>query len=270
MICPTLNYKLIEDALFGHTIFITKIKLQMKKAIIFVLLACLSTTKGKAQYWDKAFTSDLLILDEFVKRSEKGISFDDPLSYQGTPYNSPSYLPGNVYKDDKLLATNVGLRYNAIADEIEIKETLGTPDEEAKVLTKSEDVYVKIADNIFVFVPYQGGIENGGYFQVLFEGNQIQLYKKLEKKFTAAKKAKSTMLQDTPAKFTDKPEYYIVTRTGKFYVLPKSKNKKLKVFGSNKDMIKAYINENRLDLNDEKDLRGVIKYYDTVGSVSPQ
>ena len=240
----------------------------MKRATIFILLACLTSAIGNAQYWDKLFTSDLLLLDEYIKRTAKGISFDDPSSYQGTPYNNPSYLPGNVYKDDKLLATNVGLRYNAIADEIEIKESISTSNEEAKVLTKSDDVYVKIVDDIFVFVPYQGGVENGGYFQVLFEGNQIQLYKKLEKKFTPEKKAKSTLLQDTPAKFTNRPEYYIVTRIGKFYVLPKSKNKKLKVFGSNKDMMKEYVIENKLDLNDEKDLMKAIKYYDTVGSVS--
>ncbi|MGJ8664902.1 MAG: hypothetical protein ACSHW7_00920 [Patiriisocius sp.] len=241
----------------------------MKKSIITVLLICLFSGATKAQYWDKQFTSDLLILDEYVKRSEKGIDFKDTNSYTGTPYNNPSYLNGSIYKNDKLLATNVGLRYNAIADEIEVKKSLTADDEDAKPLTKSPDIYVKIVNEIFVFVPYQGGIEGGGYFRVNYEGSQINLYEKLEKKFTPERKSKNTLTQSVPAKFKDELTYYIVTKTGKFYQMPKSKSKKFNVFGENKDLVKKYVKDNDLDMDNEKDLISVLKYYEnTLSSVS--
>ena len=234
----------------------------MKKIILGLAIAVFGTTTINAQYWDKQFTSDLLMLDEYIKRNEKGISFDDTNTYIGTPYNNSEYLTGNVYKSNKLLATDVALRYNCIADEMEIKENLSASRDDARVLTKSEDIYVKIAGDIFVFVPYQGGIENGGYFEILFEGSQIQLYKKHIKKFTKERKATSSLTSGSKAKFEDRPEYYIVTRTGKFYALPESNKRKLKVFGTNKELIKDFVNQNTLDLSDEQDLIKVINYYD--------
>ena len=236
----------------------------MRKIILGFAIALFSISTINAQYWDKQFTSDLILLDEYIKRNEKGITFEDTNSYVGTPYNNANYLTGNVYKNDKLLATNVALRYNCIADEMEIKENISAPADAARVLTKSEDIYVKIGTDIFVFVPYQGGIENGGYFEVLFEGNQINLYKKHVKRFTEARKATSSLTTGTKAKFEDRPEYYIVTKTGKFYALPKSNKRKLKVFGSNKELISDYVIEKDLDLSNEIDLINVINYYDKV------
>ena len=242
----------------------------MKKKMLIVMALCLfGMTYIQAQVFDtpygtRQFTNDLYQLDEYIQRGSRGIDFKDTDSYTGTPYNNPSYLPGNVYNGDELLASNVALRYNAIADEMEIKESLTTTDTEAKVLTKSPDIFVKIGGDIFVFVPYQGGIENGGYFQVLFEGQKYDLFKKLVKEFTPLKKASTSITRDIPPKFTDKPVYYIVTKSGKFYELPSSRKKKLKVFAENEGMMKSYVNDNDLDLNKERDLIKAIRYYNGV------
>lgn len=228
-------------------------------ATTFVTAQNFSTPSGNRQ-----FTSELFQIDEYIKRQDQGVEYSDTDSYKGTPYNNPSYLVGNVYKGDELLANNVALRYNAMADEIEIKESITSNDEDAKLLTKSPDIYVKIVNDLFVFVPYKGGIENGGYFQVLFEGNTYDLFKKLVKDFIPPKTASTSLTRDTPAKFIDKPVYYIVTKNGKFYELPSSKNKKLKVFSENKEAVKSYVKEKGLDLNKEEDLLKVIKHYDTM------
>ncbi len=244
----------------------------MKKSIITVLLVCLFSGVSNSQndnFWSKQFTSDLFLIDGYIKRNAKGIQFKETNSYVGTPYNNPSYLNGSVYKDGQLLATNVALRYNCIADEMEIKESLTSDDESAKVLTKSPDIYVKILNDIFVFVPYQGGIENGGYFKVINEGQQMDLYLKMEKKFTPKKKSANSLVRSVPAKFKDESTYYIVTKTGKFYQMPKSKSKKFNVFGENKDLVKKYVKDNDLDMDNEKDLISVLKYYEnTLSSVS--
>lgn len=212
----------------------------------------------------RQITNTALSLDQYIKRFDNGVDFNDVKSYKGTPYNSPIFLPGNIYEKTALLATEVALRYNAVADEMEVKESIATPDEEAKVLTKSIDIFVKINGEIFIFAPYQGGIEKGGYFQVLFEGSQYSFYKKLIKKFIPAKKASTSITTDTPAMFQDKPVYYIVTKAGRFYEFPSSKNKKIKVFGDQKDAIKNYVKENDLDLNHEKDLKKTVIYFDSL------
>lgn len=237
--------------------------------LIIVLIVLGATFSTSAQQFDQGgygsrqFTSDLFQLDEYIKRQNAGIDFSDTDSYTGTPYNHPNYLLGNVYKNDSLWATNVALRYNAMADEMEIKESLESKDSEAKVLTKSPDVYVKIMNDIYIFAPYKGGIEGGGYFHVLFEGDKIGLFKKPKKSFTEGKKAKTSITRDMPAGFKDRPVYYIVDKSGKYYELPGSRSKKLKVFGKNKDAIKKFVGEKQLDLNVERDLIRVIKYYDT-------
>ncbi len=239
----------------------------MRKFILIAAVLSISFN-NTAQSFDGAyqtrqFVNDLYQLDEYIKRRNKGIDFQDTNTYTGTPYNNPHYLLGNVYKNDELWANNVALRYNAMADEIEIKESLTANDTEAKVLTKSPDVFVKIVNDIYIFAPYKGGIEGGGYFMVLFEGDKIGLFKKPKKKFTPEKKATTSITRDLPASFKDKPVYYIVDKSGKYYELPSSRSKKLKVFGSNKDAIKRYVAENKLNLNIEKDLLRVVKYYDT-------
>jgi len=235
----------------------------MKKYILIAAVLGLAFNSSAQGIYTMRFVNGLYQADEYVKRQNKGIEFKETESYTGTPYNDPNYILGNVYKNDELWATGVALRYNAMADEIEIKESLSTDDAQAKVLTKTPDVFVKIVNDIYIFAPYKGGIEEGGYFIVLFEGDKIGLLKKPKKKFTPEKKASTSITRDLPASFRDKPVYYIVDKKGKYYELPSSRNKKLKVFGTNKDVIKRYVAEKGLDLNNEKDLLRVIKHYDT-------
>jgi len=235
----------------------------MRKYILIAAVLGLAFNSSAQGFNTMRFINGLYQADEYVKRQNKGIDFKETESYTGTPYNDPNYLLGNVYKNDELWATGVALRYNAMADEIEIKESLSTDDAQAKVLTKTPDVFVKIVNDIYIFAPYKGGVEEGGYFIVLFEGDKIGLLKKPKKKFSPEQKARTSITRDLLASFRDKPVYYIVDEKGKYYELPSSRNKKLKVFGSNKDAIKRYVSEKRLDLNNEKDLLRVIKHYDT-------
>ena len=232
--------------------------------ITLALLICVSTASIAQQFDGKVFTSDLFRVDEFIKRQDKNVDYTNTNEYQGTPYNHPSFLNGNIYKNDELLATNVAIRYNAVADELEIKESLTKPDSEAKLLTKSPDIFVKIMKDIYIFAPYKGGIEGGGYFQVLFEGEKVDLYKKLKKNFKPKQKASSSITRDVPAKFSDDITYYLADKNGKFFEMPSSRNKKIKVFGKSAKEIKEYVKDNGLDLNDEKDLLRAVKYYDTL------
>ncbi|WP_432412662.1 hypothetical protein [Rasiella sp. SM2506] len=240
----------------------------MKKCIIIFILFSIGSSGLEAQETQtRRFINGIYQLDEFIKRQDKFVDYKDTASYNGTPYNNPSFLPGNVYQNKKLMASNVALRYNAVADEIEIKEYLETPISKAKPLPKSPDIFVKIVDAIFVFVPYLGRIEDGGYFQVLYEGDKIDIFKKLNKKFYPAKPAKTSITRNILAKFEDRPVYYLVAKNGKFYELPSARSKKLKVFGKYQEVIKKFVAKNKLNLNNEEDLIDTIIYFNSLENI---
>lgn len=180
----------------------------------------------------------------------------NPENYKGTPYHSDNFLTGNVYIENEIILSNVALRYNAIADEIEFKESLNSNDKEVKALVKSKEIYAKIMKDIFVFIPSEG------YYLVVFDGDNFSLLKKVTKKYFPAKKAKNNYERSTLAEFEDRFSYSIFTRNGEMMEFPKSKSKKLKVFGNSEKLIKDYIKKYHLDLNKEKDLKKVIIYLD--------
>jgi len=186
----------------------------------------------------------------------------NPENYKGTPYHSDNFLTGNVYIENELILSNVALRYNAIADEIEFKESLNSNDKEVKALVKSKEIYAKIMKDIFVFIPSEG------YYLVIFDGDNFSLLKKITKKYFPAKKAKNNYETSTLAEFEDRFSYSIYTKNGEMTEFPKSKSKKLKAFGNSEKLIKDYIKKYNLDLNKEKDLKKVIIYLDGVEGAS--
>ncbi|GGD83241.1 hypothetical protein [Planktosalinus lacus] len=185
------------------------------------------------------------------------------LNYIGSPYTNDNYLAGDIYHKNKLVAENVPLRYNALVDEMEFKPKFETPDNESSALMKSPEIDVRIGQKVFVFVPYQGGVEKGGYFEVLRRGEKYDLFKKYNKKYIPEQEAKTSMTKDRPAKFIDNPVYYIVRGDGKFIELPDKNRKFSKLFSGNENEINNYIKSKNLDLKNESDLLKVIAYIDS-------
>lgn len=184
--------------------------------------------------------------------------------YIGSPYSNPIFLLGKIYEDNKIIASNYALRYNAMFDEIEVKETLYEEDSNMKVLSKSPELYVKIMNDMFVYVPSSTTNKNAGYFQVLHVGDNCNLYKKVYKKHYPAKKAQNSFEKDVIAKYVDRSTYYLVMQDGEFKEFSSSKNKILRTFGDKQDDVKKYVKKGKLDVNEETDLMKVVKYYDSL------
>jgi hypothetical protein len=176
-------------------------------------------------------------------------------------YVNPNFLVGNIYQDDKLLKTNIPMRYNAYADEIEIKSHVSEKNYGA--LMKDPSIYVKINKDIYVFIPYEDSNEKGGYFNILADGKTYDLYKKTTAYFQEPQKARTSYQNDTPPTFGKATKYYLV-QNGKFFELPTNKAKVLKVMDSKKSELKTYIGENNLDVDKEADLIKVVTYYDSL------
>lgn len=187
---------------------------------------------------------------------------EDPQSYDGTPYYKQSFLMGNIYFENELLDRNVPLRYNALNDEIEYKESATDSDKDAKALIKSKDLYVTIMGETFVFIPSKG------YFLVLSDGNNFSFLKKITKKYFAPREPENSFDKGALAKFSDRFTYNIFTKEGVLKEFPKSKKKRLKVFGKSEKLVSKYIKEHKLDISDEKDLKKVIMHLDGVEGAS--
>ncbi len=237
----------------------------MKKTLILLnILIFMGTVSPSAQITTHKAQRSVQVFIEHVDRlGNDNLDYLED-EYTGTPYNNPIFLLGTIYENNNAIASNYALRYNAMADEIEVKETLYIEDSEAKTLTKSPDLYVKIMDEMFVFVPTEQSKQDPGYFKVLHVGNNYNLYKKISKKYFPARKAQNSFEKDVSANFADRSTYYLVSQDGKFEKFEKSKNKRLKVFGDRQDEIKKYIKKGRLDITDAEDLLKIVKYYDTI------
>lgn len=208
--------------------------------------------------------SDLSLkrINDAARADEGVIDFDKPKTYIGSPYQNPEFKLGSITKNDSVLFDNIALRYNVISDQMELKENLSLSNDEIRNLKKQVDYVVHIDGKKFEFVPYEGKMSEGDYFEVFYEGRQVDLYKKHFKEVRYPIKASTSLTRDIPAMFTDEPEYFLVTKRKKFYQFPDSRNAKFKVFGGQADAMKNFAKENDLDVNKEEDLLMVVKHFE--------
>ena len=204
----------------------------------------------------------LMKINDAAAQDDGVIDFDNPNTYIGTPYSNPDFVLGSIYRNDSLIFNMVALRYNAISDQIEIKESLSTPNEEIRNLKKSAELVAKIGKTKFIFMPYEGEVSKGDFLEIIYDGTQVDIYKKHEKDVRYPIKASSSITRDLPAKFTDKPLYFLVTRRQQFYLFPKSRKSKFKIFGQKEGLMKSYAKENKLDANVEEDLIQIVSHYE--------
>ena len=189
---------------------------------------------------------------------------DHAYTYTGSPYENKAFQKGFVFRDGVILASNVGLRYNAARDEFEIKKSLNTSNYAAKVLMQSEDIYVKIMNRLFVFIDKDEETGIGGYYEVLHEGERLSLYKKLSKDFIEGKKSINSIAADILPQYKVKEELFLMNESKELMELPSSRNGKINSFAQNKKQIKQHIRDRKLNINKNYDLVKLLRYYDSL------
>jgi hypothetical protein len=240
----------------------------MKKTIFaLALISALAIQKTKAQLTTLADQRNVLAFLENAERIGSNNTLYLPDDVVGSPYSNPIFLLGDIYEQNKVIASNYALRYNAFKDEIEVKEDLYVEDIDTKILTKNPEVYVKIMDNMFVFRDAVEESNDAGYYQILHVGKVHSLYKKTAKKYYPAKKAQNSFEKDVLATFVDRPTYYLVSKEGDFQKFGSSKKKILKLFQDKQPELKEMIKSRKLDVTEEEDLLKLVKYYDAISLV---
>ncbi len=230
-----------------------------KNIILFSLLSIISFADIKAQDGRMQTRKNVVMFDH-ISRNSFALDYVD--IYEGTPYNNPNFLIGDIYINNEITSSNSSLRYNIYADEIEVKVNPNDDESNLKALTKSPDIHIIILNDKFVYLSKTEGLSKGGYFLELQKGKNIMLYKKLIKKYFPEKKAKTSFERDIPASFVDKPLFYIKSKDGKMHKLPSSKGKLIKALSAFNKNIKSFIKSNKIDVTNEKGLIKAFKYCD--------
>ncbi len=198
--------------------------------------------------------------------SNQSITFEpEEVFYAGSAYENDAFARGTIFIKGRVVESNVLLRYNALRDEMEVKMDPNASDATAKVMVKDPDIYTRILNKIFVYSPKKEGIDYPGYFLVVYEGEHYMLYKKITKDFIEGTKSMNSMTRDIPNMYKEKEFYYLVNKkTGTFVLFPNSRNGKLALFGNKKKQVKAFVNNERLNINKEWALKKTVLYYDSL------
>lgn len=227
--------------------------------LLFAFLSIVPFSNMNAQDGNGVMqTKKNIVLFDLVSRNYLKLDYVE--IYEGTPYNNPNFLVGDIYINDKITAPNTSLRYNIYADEIEVKEYPTDDESNLKALTKSPDIYVTILKDKFVYIPMQESMSIDGYFKVLHEGKNNTLYKKLVKKYFPPKKAKTSFERDLPGSFKDRPIYFIMSKDGTMTELPTSKKKIAKALSQVNENVTSYIKKSKINVQNEDGLLKAFRY----------
>ena len=231
-------------------------KIQFSLLIIVALFIASPTTAQNATNFD-------LTNNEYLSSKTVPI-FTGADKYAGSPYATDDFERGKVFKNGKLVANNVGLRYNVKQEQIELKQDLNSSKIVANVVKPSEDIYVKIMNHLYIFIPSQSVDLKDGYYLVLHEGPKFDFYKKVLKEFIEGKKSMNSITRDIAPSYKDDEIYFVANKEGELIKLSNSRNKRLNVFPDSKKELKTYINDKKLNISKEADFVKLVSYYNSL------
>ena len=226
----------------------------MKKLIVLLVILTGTVTYGQkagAFGFTNAQVNSQLFFEQY------GITEAKLHNIKGSPYDNPVFLPGNIYTSTGVVGTEIQLRYNIFADEIEIKDTKTN---QVSSLIKSPEFFAKINNALYVYVLG----DNGGYFRVLNEGKNYDLYKKSIVTYRDVVPKKDPYSREIPAQVTRVDTYYIVSKGGSFFELPNNKKKFIAIFKTGQKEIDDYMKKNKIDLKNENDMIKVMTFVDDI------
>ncbi|PKA83276.1 hypothetical protein ATE92_1426 [Ulvibacter sp. MAR_2010_11] len=233
----------------------------MKKTILTLAIIAMSLP-NIAQTGGAAYQIGVRQIDLDQNREFLNLSDAEYKTTEGTPYANKEFILGNIFRGEELVQKNVLLRYNIFSDEIEIKTS---PDDvQYGAIIKSSNIMVKIFNDTYIMVPFEGSDAKGGYFKVVSTGKYFDLYKKSTVTYTPRTFPKTSYDRERPASFTQTDAYFLVSKDGKFVEMPDSKSKLLKVMKNKEDEIKAFMKTNRTNFKTEEDLIKLVKYYNNL------
>ena len=133
--------------------------------------------------------------DAYQKRSIEWENF------QGSPYTANEFQPAELfYRNEKV--GSIFYRYNALNEEVEIKET--KTQQGIRGLGRDKNIILKVGGNPMSFKTFIDKNDRtlNGYLTQLVAGENFDLYKRTLVKFTEGQKAQNSFVKATPSRFS--------------------------------------------------------------------
>ncbi len=180
---------------------------------------------------------------------------------EGSQYWNDEFENGEVYINDKLKLRGE-LRFNAYKSEINVKENKY----EFYSLLKRPYIHVKINNEVYRMQNYldDEGSNRVAYFKVLNEKSEVKLLFKPEIILKRGRTATTNYDRASKPRYIRLPSYYIMKGNNPAKKIYLGKRNVLKALDGDKDVYKAFIKENDLNLRDENDVLRLFEYSATL------
>ena len=178
---------------------------------------------------------------------------------KGSPYAFKEWHPATIINTEAKAIEVTAINYNALTQDIEVKKA-------SQFIALAPAWYVRIiihvsdTEDIIFQRAFLTSLQNN-FMQLVYEGDQVQLYKKIEKDIST-KTFNDVGKTREVKRFVGQIRYYLVENEE---VMNFKLNKKdfLKKIG-NRKAVEGFLKKNKLKLNKEGDLIELMKFYDTL------
>ena len=169
------------------------------------------------------------------------------------------YWNDTIYKATKVddIIEPVFLRYNIYKDEMEFKNNgklLFLKKEKDRVITFQ---YTKERFEVY---NYDGKLT---YFQV-HNDEKAKLLSRKFIEYTEAKAAENSYQKSRPADFRKKEDIFYLKSGNDITELSSKKSKFFDAFNDKSNEIKSYVKKNKLDIDEETDLKKIVLFYNSI------
>jgi hypothetical protein len=218
-------------------------------------------SSGGAAQGDTAGAIAMLLGPITDANSKRTVNWEE---FQGSPYTSDDFEPAQLfYKNDKI--GTIFYRHNALNEEIEIKESKNQ--QGIRGLNRDKNIIIEVDGKPMRFMTFidKGGKTMNGYLTQLVKGENYDLYRRVHVKFTEGQKSPNSFVKATPSRFSQFTEYYVQKKGVDRIDELQQKNSKLYALAENpeqKQLLKAFLKDNRLDVDNEEDLVRLIMFLD--------
>ncbi|ALM07894.1 hypothetical protein SB49_08845 [Sediminicola sp. YIK13] len=175
----------------------------------------------------------------------------------GSPYLNESFSPCKLYMDKEQLG-NFYYRYNAYSDEIELKESLSSPQISSLVQNKQFRLIDGSNNYTYNTIISKKNKQSEGHLNLLEDGEHFSLFRKDFVTFKRGAPAANSMVKATPDKFTNFTEYYYLDKSSgddqAYYLDNNLKNFLNSQKKNEKEKIKTIIKEQKLNTKKEAEL----------------
>ena len=223
----------------------------------------LSQAPAKQQGLNRGLEALYRVLEDNTKRNTNHDSYE---SIEGSAYFDESFKKGVVYYDNSYMGTPF-LRYDAYADEIQIKNSL-LEEEKYGALLKSEKLYCIIDSKKVLYHSLRdsNGEVSKGYVMNLVNSGKYLLFEKKSKNFLEGKIAPTSLTMPTNSKFIEEVNYYFGIKGGETVTeIYGNRNDLVSMFDEkHQDKIKSFVKKNRINMDDRSDLQKLFYYANTL------